>query len=264
MQQGVRLRLFLILFFLGVVGILSFLLVDLAALVALFPVPPGSQAPVITPVIKILSLLQPAVLLLIAVFVGVLLARRVGLSSPFVESLAAGQATPAFLRPQVMPGILGGVIGGTLILLMAAAFRTLLTPETSARITKFGTLVPLPTRVLYGGITEELLLRWGFMTFIVWAAWRLFQRRRSEPTRMPFVVAILVSSFVFGVGHLPIAMLLLGELTVAMILYVIFANSAFGIVAGYLYWKYGLESAIFAHMVNHVVLATASYAGAYF
>jgi hypothetical protein len=42
---------------------------------------------------------------------------------------------------------------------------------------------------------------------------------------------------------------------------VIVANSAFGIVTGYLYWKYGLESAIVAHMLGHVVLVTATYAG---
>jgi hypothetical protein len=45
---------------------------------------------------------------------------------------------------------------------------------------------------------------------------------------------------------------------------VIVANSVFGIVAGYLYWKFGLESAIIAHILGHVVLALASYAGAYF
>jgi hypothetical protein len=264
MQRGVRIRLFLILFFLGMVGVVSFLLVDLASLVALFPVPPGSEAPVITPAIKLLSLIQPTVLLAIAIVTGVLLARRVGLSSPFAESLAAGEPPLPALRPQLAPGVVGSVIGGLSILVMAAGFRTLLTPETSERISSFGRLVPLPTRLLYGGITEELLLRWGFMTLIVWAVWRLFQRRRNEPTPLAFVVAILVSSFVFGLGHLPIAILLLGEPTVALILYVILANSAFGIVAGYLYRKYGLESAIIAHMLTHVILATASYAGAYF
>ena len=44
----------------------------------------------------------------------------------------------------------------------------------------------------------------------------------------------------------------------------IVANSIFGLIAGYLYWKRGLESAMFAHMVAHVLLLTASYYGAYF
>jgi membrane protease YdiL (CAAX protease family) len=79
-----------------------------------------------------------------------------------------------------------------------------------------------------------------------------------------FVLAILISSFIFGLGHLPVAVFLIPETTLALVLFVIVANSAFGLVAGYLYWKYGLEAAIIAHMLCHVLLATASYAGAYF
>ena len=102
------------------------------------------------------------------------------------------------------------------------------------------------------------------MTLFVWAAWRLFQRARSEPGRIAFVGAILLSSFIFGLGHLPVAVLLLGQTTAGIALFVIIANSVFGVIAGYLYWKYGLESAVIAHMLTHVVLATASYAGMYF
>ena len=208
MPSNLKTRLFLILFLAGMIGVLSFLLVDLAAVVALFPLPEGSEAPLSTPVIRLLSLIQPMVLLAVAVLIGVLLAHRVGLSSPFAESLAAGRPAVATLKPQLVPGILGGLVGGVSILVTAAFFRSPLTAEMIARISKFGTLLPMPTRLLYGGITEELLLRWGLMTLFVWAAWRVFQRARSEPGRISFVGAILLSSFIFGLGHLPVAVLL--------------------------------------------------------
>ena len=54
------------------------------------------------------------------------------------------------------------------------------------------------------------------------------------------------------------------EATFALTLYVIVANSVFGLIAGYLYWKRGLESAMLAHMLAHVVMLTASHFGAYF
>lgn len=257
-------RLFLILFLLGFAGILSFLLVDLAALVASFPVPPGTEVPVITPTIKLLSLIQPTVLLLVAVLIGVVLAPKVGLAAPVAESLAAGEPVLPSLIPQLLPGVLGGVVGGLSILLIAAALKPFLTTDTIERIGRLGTLLPMLTRVLYGGLIEELLLRWGFMTLLVWIAWRLFQKRLAKPTSVCFVVAILISSIVFGLGHLPVAILLLPQITVPVVLFVILANSAFGIVAGYLYWKRGLESAMIAHMLCHVVLVTASRAGAYF
>jgi len=254
-------RLFLILFFAGFAGVVSILLIDLSALVAFIA---ASDVPTITPALKILSLVQPTVLLGVAVLIGVALASRVGLRAPVAESLAAGNNALPALRPQLIPGVLGGAIGALSILLTAAVLTPLLTTQTVQRITKFGTLVPIPTRLLYGGITEELLLRWGFMTLLVWITWRLFQKRLGKPTSVCFIAAILVSSLVFGLGHLPIAGVVLPQLTVAVVLFVIVANSAFGVVAGYLYWKYGLESAMIAHILCHVVLALASRAGAYF
>ena len=132
------------------------------------------------------------------------------------------------------------------------------------RIAAFGKLVPLPTRLLYGGITEEVLLRWGLMTLLVWAGWRLFQKGRDQPRPACFVGAILISSVVFGIGHLPIAFMLLPEDSFALTSYTVVANSLFGLIAGYLYWKRGLESAMIAHMTAHIVLLTASYLGAYY
>jgi membrane protease YdiL (CAAX protease family) len=142
--------------------------------------------------------------------------------------------------------------------------KPFLSAETEARIAAFGRLLPVPTRLLSGGITEELLLRWGLMTLLVWAAWRLLQRRGGEPKPAYFVGAIVISSLVFGIGHLPVAYLILPEATAALTLFVIAANSIFGLIAGYLYWKRGLESAMLAHMLTHVLLLTASYFGAYF
>ena len=260
--MSAKTRLFFILFFAGFAGVLSFLLVDLAGIVALFPA--GQEVPVITPAIKLLSLVQPTVLLFAAVLIGVALAPKVGLSAPVAEALAAGGPAGSALRPQLLPGVLGALIGAASVLLSAAVFKPFLMTDTIERVSKFQGLVPIPTRLLYGGITEEVLMRWGLMTLVVWIVWRLFQKRFTKPTNICFVVALLFSSFVFGLGHLPVALLLLPENTAAIMLFVIVANSAFGVVAGYLYWKWGLESAIIAHMLGHVVLALASYAGAYF
>nr|WP_293157149.1 CPBP family intramembrane glutamic endopeptidase [Okeania sp. SIO2C9] len=60
------------------------------------------------------------------------------------------------------------------------------------------------TCILFGGITEELLMRWGLMTFLVWIGWKIFQRGKGKPQGRYFVMAILLSSLLFGVGHLPI------------------------------------------------------------
>jgi hypothetical protein len=257
-------RLFFILLTAGLAGVFSFLLVDLSALVALLPIPAGTEIPLITPAVKLLSLIQPAMLLALAVFSGVALAHRVGLSSPAAEAAASGDPVWPALKPQIVPGIIGGLSGGGAIVAITLLTKPFLSAETVERIAAFGRLVPLPTRLLYGGITEELLLRWGVMTLLVWAAWRLLQRREGEPKAAYLVGAIVISSLVFGLGHLPVAYMILPEATVVLTLYVIVANSIFGLIAGYLYWQRGLESAMLAHMLAHVVMLTASYFGAYY
>ncbi|MFN0139754.1 MAG: CPBP family intramembrane glutamic endopeptidase [Pyrinomonadaceae bacterium] len=254
---------FLVLWLAGLAGILSFLLVDLDALLAILPIPAEREIPPM-PVLKLLSLIQQAIILSVAVLVGVVLASRVGLSSPVAEAAASGGDSVSAFRPQIIPGIIGGIAGGVSLVLSAAVLKPFLAPEVLARLSEYGKILPLPTRLLYGGIIEELLLRWGLMSLLVWAAWRLFQKGRGQPKPVFFVGAILVSSLVFAIGHLPIAFMLFPEPTLALTLFVIVSNSVFGLIAGYLYWKTGLESAMIAHALTHVVMFTASYFGAYF
>ena len=257
-------RLFVILWLAGLAGVISFLLIDLNALIAMLPIPPGTEMPLSIPALKLATVIQQAIILAVAVLVGVVLAAKVGLSSPVAEAAASGGDSVAAFKPQIIPGIIGGLAGGVSLVLIAAALKPFLSPEVFARLGEYGKILPLPTRLLYGGIIEELLLRWGLMTLLVWAAWRLFQKGQNRPKPAVFVGAILISSVVFAISHLPMAFMLFPELTLALKLFVIVGNSAFGLIAGYLYWKKGLESAMIAHALAHVVMFTASYFGAYF
>ncbi len=257
-------RLFFILLFVGLIGVVSILLIDLSAVAALVPNTTG-DIPTITPALKLLSLVQPALILAVAVLIGVALAPKVRLSAPVAEALAGGGNIFTSLRPQLAAGVVGGLAGGLAIVLISLLSKPFLSTHAVDRIGKFSRVLPLPTRILYGGVTEELLLRWGFMTLIVWVAWRLLQKGRDIPTKAHFVGAILLSSLVFGAGHLPVAYVLLSDsFGLALVLFVILANSAFGVIAGYLYWRKGLECAMIAHILCHLVLAFASAAGAYF
>jgi len=257
-------RLFVILWLAGLAGVISFLLIDLNALIAILPIPPGTEMPLSIPAMKLVTVFQQAIILAVAVLVGVVLASKVGLSSPVAEAAASGGDSVSAFKPQIIPGIVGGLAGGVSLVLIAAALKPFLSPEVLARLGQYGKILPLPTRLLYGGIIEELLLRWGLMTLLVWAAWRLFQKGQNRPKPALFVGSILISSLVFAIGHLPMAFMLFPELTLALKLFVIVGNSAFDLIAGYLYWKKGLESAMIAHALTHVVMFTASYFGAYF
>ena len=242
-------------------GVLSFWLVDLSALLANLPVTMGTSMPFSPWLLKLLSTIQTSVLLSVAVFVGVALASRVGLSSPAAEAAAGRGNIASALKPQIVPGLTGGLAGGIAILSTWLLWKPFLSAVFVTRAERLNKSFPLLTRLLYGGIIEELLLRWGVMTLLVWLAWRLLQRGQSEPRTIFFVIAIIVSSVVFGLGHLPLASALGVDFTVAVVSYVVAANSIFGLIGGYLYWKKGLEAAIIAHMLTHIVIITAMYFG---
>ena len=254
-------RLFVILWLAGMAGVLSFLLVDLSALLANLPVTAQTEMPFPLFVAKLLSIIQTTVLLSIAVLLGVALAQRVGLSSPVAEAFAGRGNLLAAFKPQIVPGLIGGLVGGIAIPLTWLGWIPYLPATFVTRAERLNRSLPFPTRLLYGGIVEELLLRWGVMTLLVWLAWRLLQKGQGKPRRVWFLIAIIISSIVFGVGHLPLVHALAVDFTVAIVGYIVVANSLFGFIAGYLYWKRGLEAAIIAHMLAHVVIVTAIYLG---
>jgi len=247
-----RVRLFLILWLVGFAGVLSFQLVDLQALIAMLPFIQGKPLPLSMAVIRLLSIMQGAVLVAVAVFVGLLLASRVGLSAPAAHALAKRQPFLPALRPQLLPGVFGAAIAAPAILGSWFLWKPFLSPSFVRSAEGFNRMLPPLTRLLYGGITEELLLRWGFMSFVVWAAWKGLQKGKGAPRPGFVLAAIVCSALVFGVGHLPIAIALNGGPSLPVITYVVLANAIFGVIGGFLYWKKGLESAIVAHALTHV------------
>jgi len=224
-------------FAVGLPGIIAINLLLMPVLLA------GKPLPVPMWVAQLGSTLQSCVMLAIALCAGAFLAPKVGLRAPLLMAWAERRPLAQAGKPLLVPGLVGGVLGAALILL-AGQF----TPPELKAVTPF----PVLARVLYGGVTEELLMRWGFMTLVAWILWRLFQRRAATPSSAVIVAAIITTALMFGAGHLPAAVSLLGHLTPHVIILVLLGNAAFSLIAGWLYWKIGLEAAIIAHITTHL------------
>jgi membrane protease YdiL (CAAX protease family) len=241
-------RLFIWLWCAGLPGVAAVLYFVLPSLLG------GSPAPAPLWVLSLVAGLQMCVMLTIAVWAGVALAPKLGLRAPVLQAFASSQAWRPALRPQLVPGVLGGLLG---VVLLLAVSR--FTPPSMLALQ--GKVPPfhIAVRVLYGGVTEELIVRWGLMSGVLWVFWRFLQRSDTPPRTIFVAVAIAVSAISFGALHLPAASALLGALTTDVVAYVILGNAAFGILAGCLFWRFGLECAIIAHSVAHLVLATLGY-----
>ncbi len=239
------------LFVLGLSGVISLLFTPLP--LDAFPEEVLADLPV--KALPYLTLINPTIFLIVAVLIGGSLSPKVQLSSPLIKEIILRGNFKKILYAQLIPGVTLGLFAGVFITL----FSTWMSPFLSEEFLEIGQkFSPSPiTRFLYGGITEELLLRWGFMTLVVWLTWKLFSRKANAIRNSMYWTGIIISAVVFGLGHLPAIFFLLETPTTLLIVYAVFANSVFGVVAGWLYWKKGLEAAMFAHISVHIVLLIA-------
>jgi membrane protease YdiL (CAAX protease family) len=241
-------RQFAALFVLGMVGVVSLIPMLLVQLET--PAEPFADMPTWAAVL--VSLTDPTILLLVAVPIGVLLAHKAGLTSLVADRVRRGTRIWPRLRPDIpLAVVLGFAVAVTIV-----ALDTLTAPRAgiSSADDPLHWLPRLLHGMLYGGITEELLLRWGLMTLLVWVGHRLFGRNRSRPAAALVWVAILITAVVFGLGHLPLAAGY-ADLTPFLVVRTVALNAIGGIVFGWLYWRRSLEAAMVAHASAHVGFA---------
>lgn len=147
-------------------------------------------------------------------------------------------------------GVFPGVVSCFLVVLGDFIFRSF-----GADTNSLNTLAPTAMAgffaSFYGGIVEEVLFRFFFMAVIVLSLKRIGS--------LGVWLAILTSALVFGMGHLSTVADALGVSTIGEIPQILFfreiaLNSVVGIIAGWLYWKKGIEFAIISHFIVDVGL----------
>lgn len=232
---------------LGLIGSASLALVDFSQFTQF------GESPVDPLLLRLLAVLQPAVLVALCVALGMWAAPRVGFDAPAVRAWAERRPAWPALRPQFAPAAWGGLA----IAVMLVGFWSVVRSQAfAAPVTAFE--LPLATKLLYGGIVEELLLRWGVMSLFVWIAWRLGGGARPVPA-WPIWTGLIASSMLFAAGHLPVLFVLLPDAPAWFVGFALTGNFIPGMVFGWLFWRRGLEAAMIAHALAHL-LSTAALA----
>lgn len=239
-----KFRLGLTLWIAGMTGVVALSLTTLPQLLA------GTPLPIPVPAAIAASMFQSAAFLALAVWIGVALSRPLGLGAPVTEALLSGAG--AALKRQLLPAAGMGVVVAAWLLFLG----TVTPAELQGRDTPVD--IPLVAKLLYGGITEELLMRWGLMTALVWLPWRVLQRRNGPPHAAWMWWGVVAAALLFAVGHMPAVLAMGGQLTPAVTTYILVGNTLPGILFGLLYWRQGLEAAVMAHALAHAVAVLAS------
>ena len=200
-------------------------------------------------VLYTVSTLQSVIFVAAAAAIGTALAYRVGLEAPFFEALSSGGDAWAALQPQLLPSLIGG-IGGAAVFLAAyyLYYRPRLEADTLFYMEDMRMSMGIWGRVLYGGIAEETLTRWGLMTLLVW----LGNLIAGEANAAVVWIAIVISGVLFGLGHLPGYLAAGCRRSPMLISLMISLNLGASLVFGWLFWQYGLAAAMIAHALFHV------------
>lgn len=82
--------------------------------------------------------------------------------------------------------------------------------------------------LLYGGITEELLMGLFLLSLVAWFFGRWWKTAAGMPTPGAFRAAILVVAVIFGLGHLP-ATAALAPLTQTLVMRALVLNGVAGV-----------------------------------
>jgi membrane protease YdiL (CAAX protease family) len=228
-------------------GWLSFL-VGIPYILALLKAPPPPMPMwIFLPIVGIQGLVQ------IALFVGVglWLGNKVRLGAPVLQAGLAGDpgALPRF-RALLPLSISGGVVVAAIILVLdKVVFAPWLPDALLPRSSPSPWLGFLGS--FYGGIAEELLLRLGLMTLLVWVGTKI--TRSKHFSSAVIWIAIALTALLFGALHLPTTAQLV-PLTAIVVTRALLLNGIPGLLFGWLYWRKGLEAAMVAHFSCDIVL----------
>ena len=200
-------------------------------------------------ILMLLQGLQLTVLLAISILIGIGCAYRVGLSSHLIDHWVFHTAKSLSFAVE-MKWSLGVGAAAALVLFLLDRLMQPALPEALRATNTEPSWLNLLTAMFYGGITEEILMRWGLMSLLVWIAWKGLKQGVTLPSQGIYQGAIVLAALVFGLLHLP-ATAAIVPLTPVVIIRALLLNGIAGIAFGWLFWQYSLEAAMLAHISVH-------------
>ena len=204
------------------------------------------------PAMLVLLVVMPNfVLFIIFLVIGYFIAHKVGLKSVVIHPHAREKPKSEWIKG-IKLAIILGLIAAVVLRGFDYLFRAFL-PDGLIELIRPYSALEFITALLYGGILEELLTRFGLMSLLVFTFWKLFDRKSAKPSNWVFIVAIFISALLFALGHYGITASNI-EMTPFIWFRMILLNGLPGFFFGWIYWKHNLELAMLAHMFAHIAM----------
>ncbi len=195
-----------------------------------------------------LAIMQTFFMVFIMALGGSVLSSRTGLAAPMIDGLLQGDVSWTALRALFLPALLYGFIALLVFfVLFYGIIRYFLDNHSFQTMRKFHHALGLDGAILYGGVVEEIIARWGIMNLSVFFI-MLFTGHR-EIINLWF--AIIATALLYTSTQLPAYFAAGCKKNRRTMIAVLIPHLWLTTVFGLLFWYYGLLTAILAHMFFH-------------
>lgn len=195
------------------------------------------------------AVIQTLVLVFILCLAGAILSQNTGLRAAHLDAMLYGKAGISILLPILLPAIGYALLSLVIFLGFYHVLAKRLIDEKSLQIMhNLRIALGLDGCVLYGGVVEEIIGRWGLMNLATFFAIIFMQ----HTTNLIIWISILVSALIFSAGQIP-AYLAAGCSSSRKFIYShTLLSASQSVIFGYVFWQYGLVCSIISHMLFHL------------
>lgn len=188
---------------------------------------------------------NPAILLILMALAGAWAAPKLGLRSVLVLGSRIGWRELAYWAG-------AGLAAGLAVAKLDHALAPLWAVEGVASLREGRTAAMVALGVLYGGMVEEVIFRWGLLALVALGLMRVLPRRAA------LWGAAGIAALAFALAHLPAVAMGVEAVTLPLFLRTLLWNAALGLIYGAALLRQGLEAAMLAHAATHLGFALAA------
>lgn len=197
-----------------------------------------------------IAVIQSLLMIFVMTMAGSVLSRITGLGAPVIQTfLDSGDLGWPLLLDSLLPLFLFTAVG--LFIFFAIYYGLLpsfLDKDTYQSMSQLRSAVGLDGSMLYSGIAEELIVRWGLVNLLVFFG--ILFIKAHHP--MIVWIAILLSSVLYTFSQLPVYVAVGCAFNRRLIYALLLAYGWQGLLFGLIFWQYGILAAMIAHMLFHL------------
>ncbi len=192
-------------------------------------------------ILHIVTAIQTAGQILLMGFFGYILAEKTGLLKSFKIS-----------KSGIIPTVILTIVGGIIFIGLEYGVFSNLIPEVATTYEQKPTIAYMISCLTYGGVLEEIMMRWFLMSLLAFIVWKLFFKKSEQVPNGVLIGVNIVVALLFAAGHLPTTATTMG-ITPLILVRCFTLNSLAGLICGHLYIKHGIQYAMLSHAGFHIL-----------